>query len=41
MKLRRARLGTGRRLRVRIEFAGRDATGARRKVTRKATLRRR
>ena len=41
MKLRRARLGAGRRLRVRIEFTGRDAAGARRKVTRRVTLRRR
>ena len=36
----RARCGTRRRLRVRIEFAGRDAAGARRKVTRRVTLRR-
>jgi hypothetical protein len=41
VKLRRARLGAGRRLRVRIEFTGRDAAGVRRKVTRRATLRRR
>ena len=40
VKLRRKRLGSSRRLRVRIEFAGRDAAGAKRKVTRKATLRR-
>jgi uncharacterized delta-60 repeat protein len=38
--LRRDRLGARRRLRVRIEFAGRDAAGAKRKVTRKVTLRR-
>jgi hypothetical protein len=38
--LRRDRLGARRRLRVRIEFAGRDAAGAKRKVTRRATLRR-
>ena len=40
LKLRRARLGSSRRLRVRIEFAGRDAAGAKRKVTRKVALRR-
>jgi uncharacterized delta-60 repeat protein len=40
VKLRRKRLGTHRKLRVRIEFAGRDATGAKRRVTRRATLRR-
>jgi len=40
VKLRRKRLGGQRRLRVRIEFAGRDAAGARRKVTRRVTLRR-
>ena len=40
MTLRRARLGASRRLRVRIEFAGRDAAGAQRKVTRRVTLRR-
>jgi hypothetical protein len=41
VKLRRRRLGAGRRLRVRIEFTGRDAAGARREVTRRVTLRRR
>jgi hypothetical protein len=40
VKLRRKRLGGQRRLRVRIEFAGRDAAGAKRKVTRRVTLRR-
>ena len=40
VKLRRKRLGSSRRVRVRIEFAGRDAAGAQRKVTRKVTLRR-
>ena len=40
VKLRRKRLGSSRKLRVRIEFAGRDAAGAKRKVTRKVTLRR-
>ncbi len=40
LTLRRKRLGSSRKLRVRIEFAGRDAAGAKRKVTRKATLRR-
>jgi hypothetical protein len=41
LKLRRKRLGSARRVRVRIAFAGRDASGAKRKVTRTATLRRR
>ena len=40
VKLRRKRLGSSRKLRVRIEFAGRDAAGVKRKVTRKVTLRR-
>jgi uncharacterized delta-60 repeat protein len=40
VKLRRKRLGSGRRLRVRLELAGRDATGATRKVTRNVALRR-
>jgi hypothetical protein len=40
VKLRRKRLGSSRRLRVRIEFAGRDAAGAKRRVTRRVTLRR-
>jgi uncharacterized delta-60 repeat protein len=40
MKVRRKRLGTRRRVRVRMQFAGRDATGARRKVARRVTLRR-
>ena len=40
VKLRRKRLGTHQRLRVRIEFAGRDATGAARRVTRHVTLQR-
>ena len=40
VKLRRRRVGNQRRLRVRIEFAGRDAAGAKRKVTRRVTLRR-
>jgi uncharacterized delta-60 repeat protein len=40
VKLRRKRLGTHRTLRVRIEFAGRDAAGAKRRVTRRVTLRR-
>ena len=40
VKLRRRRVGKQRRLRVRIEFAGRDAAGAKRKVTRRVTLRR-
>jgi hypothetical protein len=41
VKLRRKRLGSSRTLRVRIEFAGRDAAGAARKLTRTVTLRRR
>ena len=40
VKVRRKRLGTRRRVRVRMEFAGRDATGARRRVARRVTLRR-
>jgi hypothetical protein len=40
VKLRRPRLGSSRKLRVRIEFSGRDATGTQRKVTRKVALRR-
>ncbi len=40
LKVRRKQLGTHRELRVRIEFAGRDAAGAKRRVTRRATLRR-
>jgi hypothetical protein len=40
VKLRRKRLGSRRRLRVRIAFTGRDAAGAERKVTRTVTMRR-
>ena len=40
VKLRRKRLGARRRVRVRIQFSGRDATGARRTVARRVTLRR-
>jgi uncharacterized delta-60 repeat protein len=40
VKVRRKRLGTRRRVRVRMQFAGRDATGARRTVARRVTLRR-
>jgi hypothetical protein len=40
VKLRRARLGRLRKVRVRIEFRGRDAAGMARLVTRRATLRR-
>ncbi len=41
VKLRRKRMGSSRKPRVRIEFAGRDAAGAKRKVTRKVRLHRR
>jgi uncharacterized delta-60 repeat protein len=41
VKLRRARLGSHKKLRVRLEVTGRDAAGKRRKVTRTVTLRRR
>jgi uncharacterized delta-60 repeat protein len=41
VKVRRNRLDRHRRSRVRMEFAGRDATGARRRITRNVTLRRR
>jgi uncharacterized delta-60 repeat protein len=40
VKVRRKRLGSHKKLRVRIEVTGRDAAGARRKVTRRVTLRR-
>jgi hypothetical protein len=38
--LRRKRLGSSRRLRVRVEFSGRDLTGVKRTVSRTAMLRR-
>jgi uncharacterized delta-60 repeat protein len=41
VKVRRKRLDRHRKSRVRMEFAGRDATGARRKITRSVTLKRR
>ena len=41
VKVRRARMGSGRRIRVRMEFAGRDAAGKRRTITRRVPLRRR
>ncbi len=41
VKVRRKRLDRRRKSRVRIEFAGRDATGARRKITKTVTLKRR
>ena len=41
VRVRRKRLGSRRRLRVRMEFAGRDATGARRRVAKRVPLRRR
>jgi uncharacterized delta-60 repeat protein len=40
VKLRRQRLGSSRKVRARIEFTGRDAGGAKRKLTRRVTLRR-
>jgi uncharacterized delta-60 repeat protein len=40
VKVRRKRLDRHRKSRVRMEFAGRDATGARRKITKSVTLRR-
>jgi hypothetical protein len=40
VRVRRKRLGTHRKLRVRMEFAGRDATGAARRVARRVPLRR-
>jgi uncharacterized delta-60 repeat protein len=41
VKVRRARLSKARKSRVRMEFAGRDATGAMRKVTKRVPLKRR
>ena len=41
VKVRRKRLDRHRKSRVRMEFAGRDATGARRKITKSVTLKRR
>ena len=41
VKVRRKRLDRHRRSRVRMEFAGRDATGARRKITKSVPLKRR
>ena len=41
VKVRRKRLDRHRTSRVRMEFAGRDATGARRKITKSVTLKRR
>jgi uncharacterized delta-60 repeat protein len=41
VKVRRKRLDRHRKSRVRMEFAGRDATGARRKITKSVTLERR
>ena len=41
VKVRRKRLDRRRKSRVRIEFAGRDATGARRKITKTVPLKRR
>jgi len=38
--VRRARLGSRRRLRVRMQFAGRDAAGTRRRVVKRVTLKR-
>ena len=40
VKVRRKRLDRHRKSRVRMEFAGRDATGARRKITKSVTLKR-
>jgi uncharacterized delta-60 repeat protein len=41
VKVRRKRLDRHRKSRVRMEFAGRDASGARRKITKSVTLKRR
>ena len=41
VKVRRKRLGSRRKIRVRMEFAGRDAAGKRRKIARRVTLKRR
>ena len=41
VELRRKRLGSARRIRVRMEFAGRDAAGKRRKIAKRVPLRRR
>ena len=41
VKVRRKRMGGARKIRVRIEFAGRDVTGNRRKIAKRVPLRRR
>jgi hypothetical protein len=41
VKVRRKRLDRHRKSRVRMEFTGRDAAGARRKITKSVTLKRR
>jgi uncharacterized delta-60 repeat protein len=41
VKVRRARLGKARRMRVRMQFAGRDAAGKRRTIAKRVPLRRR